>query len=229
MPDRSCAFFSPIYLAIGPFGLKIWNETEPLNGSTIAWKIGGWEDTAQITIWMGGRSHPSPNALHTMSGFTTGKWEGDVLVAYTTHMKASILRRNGAPHSDLASMVTHFFRHDDILTMTVRIDDPLYLTQPYYLTRTFQLSSVNPIRTVGQPCTQANEGVPEGVVPHFLPGQNPFLEELTKTYGIPADAAMGGEETALPEYRKKIKDRYKLPARCPRACGGPGGYPLRAN
>ena len=61
MPDRACAFYSPPYLAIGPFGLKIWNETEPLNGSTIAWMIGGWEDMAPMTIWMDGRPHPSKN------------------------------------------------------------------------------------------------------------------------------------------------------------------------
>ncbi|MEQ1947034.1 MAG: hypothetical protein ABL995_07585 [Bryobacteraceae bacterium] len=228
MPDRACAFYSPAYIGIGPFGLKIWNETEPRNGATVAWVIGGWEDTGVLRIWMDGRPHPSPNAIHPMSGFSTGKWEGDVLTIRTTHMRVGILRRNGAPHSDQATMLTRLMRHGDIMTMTIRIDDPLYLTEPYYLTRTFQLSSVNPIRTVGQPCTQANEGVPEGVVPHFLPGQNPFLRELENTYGIPSDAAMGGAETAFPDFRKKIKDRYKAPAKCPRVCGGPGAFPLRA-
>jgi hypothetical protein len=229
MPDRACAFYPSTYLVIGPFGLKIWNETEPRNGSTIAWVIGGWEDLARITIWMDGRPHPSKTALHEMSGFTTGSWDGDVLTTHTTHLKAGILRRNGAPHSDQVTMTTRFFRHGDIMTVTARIDDPVYLTEPYYLTRTFQLSSVAPARTVGQPCTQVNEGVPEGAVPHYLPGQNPFLQEMTKTYHIPADAALGGVETTLPEYRKKIKDRYTVPERCPRACGGPGKFPLRNN
>src|SRR5579872_5825224 len=43
MPERGCAFYPPTYLVLGPCSLKIWNETEPLNGKTIAWHIGGWE------------------------------------------------------------------------------------------------------------------------------------------------------------------------------------------
>jgi hypothetical protein len=31
-----------------------------------------------------------------------------------------------------------------------------------------------------------------------------------------------------PEYRKRIKDKYVIPEKCPRACGGPGLFPLRA-
>jgi len=38
-------------------------------------------------------------AEHTRGGFTTGRWEGDALVTYTTHMKAGFLRKNGPPSS----------------------------------------------------------------------------------------------------------------------------------
>src|SRR3712207_8044652 len=40
------------------------------------------------TIWMDGRSHPPANALHTWEGFSTGRWDGDVLTVETTHLKA---------------------------------------------------------------------------------------------------------------------------------------------
>ena len=50
-----------------------------------------------MRIWMDGRPHPSQYALHTRSGFTTGAWEGNTLVTYTTHMKAGFLRKTGAP------------------------------------------------------------------------------------------------------------------------------------
>ena len=33
-------------------------------------------------------------------GFTTGEWQGNTLVTYTTHIKAGAIRRNGAPSSD---------------------------------------------------------------------------------------------------------------------------------
>jgi len=49
-----CSLYAPVYMMLGPFGLKISNQTEPLNGSTTAWKIAAWEDMAGITIWMDG-------------------------------------------------------------------------------------------------------------------------------------------------------------------------------
>jgi hypothetical protein len=44
-----------------------------------------------------------------------------------------------------------------------------------------------------------------GVVPHILPGKNPFVSEVTDMYHIPQEAVMGGAETMYPEYRKKLK------------------------
>jgi hypothetical protein len=85
----------------GPFGLHIWNQFDPVTGRLVALKIGAWVDRDVTTIWMDGRRHPSPNAPRTYGGFTTGRWEGNTLVTTTTHMKASQIRRNGAPVSDL--------------------------------------------------------------------------------------------------------------------------------
>ena len=132
-------------------------RTDPVKGSAISYTIGGWEDRAPMTIWMDGRPHPSKYAEHTRGGFTTGKWEGDTLVAYTTHMKAGFLRKNGAPSSDQATMTSRFFRHGDILTVLAVIEDPIYLAEPHIITKSFQLSAA-PISPVGPPCVSAFEG-----------------------------------------------------------------------
>jgi hypothetical protein len=228
MPQRICSFYSPVYLMLGPFGLNMSNQTEPRNGGTVAWDIASWEDMAQISIWMDGRPHPSQAAPHEMSGFTTGTWQQDILVANTTHMRAGIIRRNGTPHSDLATMTTWFMRHGTELTVFARIEDPVYLATPLYLTRVFVLNpGPSPQRTVGQPCVQGFEGVPEGEVPHFLPGQNPFINDMTAQYGLPLQALMGGPETMYPEFRKQLQNKYVRPEKCSRACGGPGSYPPR--
>ena len=228
MPERICDYYAPTYIAIGPMGLRIWPESEMLTGSTTAWIIGGWADFVPITIWMDGRPHPSKFAAHEKSGFTTGVWEDDVLVTYTTHMEAGAIRRNGVPSSDEATMTARFSRHDDVLTITARLDDPIYLTDPYYLTRSFALTRA-PLNPATHPCTVTNEGVEAERVPHYYPGQNPFLDELTKLYSIPQEAVLGGAETALPEFRKKIKDKYVRPSKCvsvpASTCGGPGTYP----
>ena len=64
-------------------------------------------------IWMDGRPHPPDFDPHTWQGFSTGRWEGSVLVVDTTHLKAGWMRRNGLPLSDRAKMTERFFRHGD--------------------------------------------------------------------------------------------------------------------
>lgn len=219
MIERQCALWPPFYLVQGPFGMKIWNETEPVGGTTIAWTIGAWEDRAPMTIWMDGRPHPSTYAIHERGGFTTGTWEGSTLVAYTTHMKAGSIRRNGAPSSDEATMTTRFLSHGDLLTVLTAIEDPIYLTEPEVLSKTFQLGTA-PMSPVGPPCVAGYEGS-SGNVPHYLPGNNPFIGELTELYHIPREAVLGGAETMYPEYRKKMKDTFVRPEKCVRNCGGP--------
>jgi hypothetical protein len=224
MPERICAFYPPFHLMLGPFGIKIWNETDPVSGKTIAWKIGPWEDRDTLTIWMDGRPQPSKDAPHPKGGFTTGEWQGDVLTTYTTHMPAGYIRRNGAPSSDEATMTLHFFRHGDLLTLAGLIEDPVNLSEPYILTRSYQLST-NLITPASPPCIIGDEGPQEGVVPHHLPGKNPFIDELTKLYGIPREAVLGGAETMYPDFHKKIKGEFVMPKKCTLNCGGP---PARA-
>jgi hypothetical protein len=74
---------------------------------------------------------------------------------------------------------------------------------------------------MASPCEPVAE-VPRGylatVVPHFLPGKNPFVNELTEIYNIPQEAVLGGADTMYPEYRKKLTN-YKRPEVCVRYCG----------
>jgi hypothetical protein len=109
-----------------------------------------------------------------------------------------------------------------MLTVALLMDDPVYLTEPYILTRSYNLST-NPVSIGGPPCIVGDEGVESGRVPHYLPGKNPYTGEMTKYYGIPEEAEMGGAQTMYPEYRDKIKDKFKLPAKCTLNCGGGGG------
>ena len=217
--ERQCGLYPPHYLVLGPFGMKIWNETDPVSGETIAWKVGAWEDRAPLVIWMDGRPHPSANAPHEQTGFTTGRWEGDTLVTRTTHIKAGVIRRNGAPNGDRATIAMHFIPNDDLLTVLTFIDDPDYLTEPEVITKTFQLGTA-PIRPIGPPCVPVFEGA-SGDVPHHLPGENPFIGELTGLYGIPSGAVLGGAETMYPEYRGRLREGFVRPEKCARNCGAP--------
>src|SRR5436853_3169178 len=176
MVERQCQGLPAFYMVQGPFGLTIWNDTDPIKGTVISWTIGGWEDRAPLTIWMDGRPHPSEYAEHTRSGFTTGTWEGNTLVAYTTHMKAGFLRKTGPPSSDQATMTARFYRHGDVLTVLAIIEDPIYLAEPWILSRSFQVSPT-PISPIGPPCVTTYEGGADENVPHYLPEKNPFVDE----------------------------------------------------
>jgi hypothetical protein len=219
MIERQCEGWPQFYYVQGPFGLRIWSDNEPVKGGVISYTVGAWEDRAPMTIWMDGRPHPSPLAEHTRAGFTTGVWEGNTLVATTTHMKAGFLRKNGPPSSDRATMTSRFYRHGDLLTVLVVIDDPIYLAEPHLMSKTFQLQA-NPLLPIGPPCVSTFEGRPPGDgVPHFVPEKNPFVDEMTKLFAIPREAVLGEPETLYPEYRKKIRGSYVQPEPCRRNCG----------
>jgi hypothetical protein len=232
--ERQCIAQSPWVGMYRPRGFKIWSELDDA-GRVVAWIMGGDNLRGTLTIWMDGRPHPSPNAMHPSGGFTTGKWEGDTLTARTTHVKTAWIRRgNGIPASDQSTFTTHITRHDDLLTITTIQEDPFYLTEPHVVSRVWQFDPRGDQSQEGI-CNTALE-IPyledSGLVPHYLPGQNPEADFMTRTYNIPKEAAMGYAETLYPEYRKKIKDVYKPPASCDRYCCGwierqglPGGAP----
>lgn len=222
-PERQCQYYSPRYVATGPFALNIWADTDPLSGKVVSWNMGAWIDKDIVTVWMDGRPHPSPNALHTFGGFATGRWEGDTLVIRTTHMKASIIRINGLMHSDQATMTQYLTRHGDLLAMLTYFEDPIYLSEPMVLTSLWQLNSKITMPRVSPPCEPINESPTlenTTIVPHYLPGKNPYATDYAKYYNLPLEAAYGGAETMYPEFRKRLRDEFKYvpPDRCVRYC-----------
>jgi hypothetical protein len=157
-------------------------------------------------IWMDGRPHPPEFDPHTWQGFSTGRWEGNVLVVTTTHLKAGWIRRNGLALSDRARLTERFFRHGDLLTHTYIIEDPVYLTEPLIKTNGFRLTTQTAMQPY--PCQPAVEVDRDpGNVPHHLPGQNPYLGEFAKKHNLPLEATRGGAGTALPEFAKKLVKR----------------------
>jgi hypothetical protein len=222
--ERQCQMYTPFYLFTGPFALQITAEQEPIMQKLRAWKIAGWIDRDATTIWMDGRPHPSKYAPHSHGGFTTGTWDGDTLTAVTTHFKLGDIKRHTSFSSDRATLTYRFTRRGDMLTVTGILEDPVYLAEPYVLTEVFRLdpggsplplTACEPIEEL--PHLHENPGL----VPHYLPGRNPWVNELTENRNIPREAVLGGPATMYPEFRKTIKDKYTMPQNC-RDCGGPG-------
>jgi len=233
MTERGCMFYTEDYLLFAPHPIVIERVNDPVTGDIQAWRISaGGSDRAPITIWMDGRPHPSPNAPRSFSGFTTGEWEGDRLVARMTHMKRGIMRRNGVPLSDQATMTLHFVRHADILTVMGIIEDPVYLEEKLVLTGSYRLNPRGNAPATNPTCFPFTE-LPVydkvGGVPHLLPGTNKDAETFANAYGLPLEAAYGGAQTIYPEYRKRLMNTYKPPVACTRYCCGAGGINIQAS
>ena len=89
-----------------------------------------WQEPEQV-IYLDGRPHPSANAPHKWSGFSTGRWERNTLVYTTDHLKEAYLTRTGVPKSPKATVTTRVHRYGNLLTIVFIINDPAYLTAPY--------------------------------------------------------------------------------------------------
>jgi len=84
----------------------------------------------------------------------------------------------------------------------------VYLTEPLVKSENFVLMQRQlPENSWVWPCQIVDEvaGRPAGAVPHYLPGQNPFVTEFATRSGIPIEATMGGAETMYPEYVLKLQ------------------------
>jgi hypothetical protein len=204
VPEHQCSPHPANYGAMHG-NLRIWKEVDRESQRTVAWHLLHESYNRFRTVWMDGRPRPSEDHRHTWQGFSTGRWVGNTLEITTTHMKESRIRRNGVEHSDEAVLVEFLARHDGILTFISILSDPHSLEEPYIHTRNFVLDVAQVMRPY--PCRGAVEIVrPAGVIPHHLPGENPFIELFQQRHGIPREAALGGAETTYPEYRHRLHE-----------------------
>jgi hypothetical protein len=241
LPEHQCQVHVAHYIHRGPFAARIWEERDPVTHQLIAIHEAISTYEQKRTIWMDGRPHPSPNAPHTWMGFSTGVWEGNMLTITTTHMKQGWHRRENIPSSDEVTMIEHWVRNGNVWTHISVTEDPIFLAEPLIKTTDLTLSpspNFNPF----WPCEYIEEGErPRGEVPHYLPGENPWVAEYAATHNLPQEVTLGGPEQMYPEYRNRMRKlpvaTFTPPGETPQAApapaaapaggrgGGPGGAP----
>jgi hypothetical protein len=209
LPEHQCKPHPADYSPRGPANLRIWREIDHDSQQLVAIRTHiSWQQPER-TIWMDGRPHPPEYAAHTWQGFSTGKWDGDMLTVTTTHLKMGWIRRNGVPRSDKAVLTEHFVRHGDYLTLISVINDPVYLTEPFVRTTNWALDPHQQIAPY--PCQAVVEiERPQGIVPHHLLGTNTFLSEFAAKENLPFEPTRGGAETMYPEYMIKLQGMTPL-------------------
>ena len=197
--EHQCVPHPADYATRGPSHMRIWKEIDRQTQALVAIRlhISAW--ATERRIWMDGRSHPPPHAAHTWQGFSTGVWNGNVLTVTTTHLKPAFIRRNGVPRSEGAVLREHFIRHGNTLTHVSVVHDPAFLTEPFIRSQNWVLSPYQVIAPY--PCDPAEESsLPRHAVPHYLPGQNPYLREYVERHQLSLDGVAGGARTMYPEF-----------------------------
>jgi hypothetical protein len=106
------------------------------------------------------------------------------------------------------TMTEYFFRHGNILTQLSIVEDPVFLEEPLVKTTNLTLVDGGPNPYQTWLFCQADDEVPgrdPAYVPHYLPGENPYLTEFAVQHGLPFEPTRGGARTMYPEYMKTVK------------------------
>ena len=215
--EHQCAPYTLPYMFFGPNQFRIWQEHNQDTQELVAIRMHLGTYQQERTIWMDGRPHPLDYAPHTFMGFSTGVWNGDILTITTTHIKAGYFRRTGIPASDRITVVEHWIRHGNVLSQVTIATDPVYLTEPYIRSQEFVLMERGNTNWLYN-CEYVME-VPKdkNEVPHYLPGQNPWIGEFSAKHAMPEGGVRGGAETLLPEWKPGAKPAPPRP-------GANGGF-----
>ena len=205
--QHQCMGYVPPYTYNQPGNLRFWEERDPYTQRLLAIKHYWQISEGTRTIWMDDRPHPPAYAQHTWSGFSTGKYEGNALTVYTTHLKRGWIRANGMPQSDEATLVEHFIRHGDRITYLSVVNDPVYLAEPFSRTYTLGRNAKEPDGWL-YACDDGEQilGRREDQAESYFWGRHPFLREFADKTHIPLLATLGGPSTARPECLDKLKD-----------------------
>jgi len=230
LPEWQCRPHSADYIWRGPSNLRISKEVDPVSREITAFHA-EWLRSVDRAIYLDGRPHPPADALHTWAGFSTAKWDGDMLTVTVTHLKEGYLRRNGLPRSDKATLTEHWIRNGDILTVMTIVTDPVYLTEPFVRTTDYELDLRQQVPPY--PCGVVQEvDRKKGEIPSFLPGTNPYTTEFATRHKLPVDATRGGADTMYPDFLAKGRTQPIVPPTAPAAATSPPGIqtlPVRGN
>ena len=211
LPEHQCKPHPSTYGFRSGGNLHIWADVDDATQDLVKLNTQIQWMEQKREIWMDGRPHPPEYAAHTWAGFSTGQFRQGQLIVQTTHLKTGWMRRNGLALTDRTVMEDRFIRHGEFLTHVYLINDPSYLSEPLVRTSSFRLTEL--ITVAPYPCESVEEvDRAAGIVPHHLPGTNPFLHEFADRFNLPYEATRGGADTALPEYAKRIANTTRTTA-----------------
>ena len=196
-----CRPRTPGYQAKGLDPMRIDKVVDPVSRQTVAYRISYEKTPGDRVVWVDGRQRPSAYALHSWDGFSTGTFRGDTLEITTTHLKEGFVRRNGVPTSFRSTVIEHVSLQEPYLEWTFTVIDPDYLTEPLVRSATYMRAPT--LQLPAYPCQPDDFQPGDYRVPHYLPGDNPYLTESAFKYKAPLEGMRGGADTLYPEWHAR--------------------------
>ncbi len=204
--QQQCAGYVPPYMFVAPGNYRIFEDRDPFTQQLVSINVYGQIAEGQHQIFMDGRPHPPAYAIHTFPGFSTGKYESNILTVETTHIKRGWIRAPGVAQSDEATVREHFIRHGDRITIFSVTNDPVFLAEPFAKVQVLLRYTKDPNAWL-YACDDGEEILDktDDRVPAYPQGENPFLREYSEKAHVPLLGALGGPETTRPEFVTKLK------------------------
>ena len=192
---------------------------DPATGRLVAYTCCQLFGGALRTIWMDGRPHPPESAEHTWAGFSTGRWVGNVLTVTTSHLKTTMVNRNGTATSSKATITAHFIYRENgtLLTVLSFVDDPAFYSESLVRSRDgfFPWNPGAQVQGGGPAGVGAGANAngleiideittwPKGYVPSYATGAK--HTDWAESVGLPYEVSLGGAEQLYPEYIPKLR------------------------
>jgi cyclase len=201
-PLLQCRPRGPTYQPYALDPVQIDKQLDPISRQVVAYKITAHKTAGARMVWLDRRARPSRYAAHSWEGFSTGTFKGPLLEISTSHLKESILSRNGVPSSFRATVIEQLYLDEPYLHWIFTVIDPDYLTEPLVRSGLYVRSATQQLPPY--PC-QAEDNLPPGAdqaykVPHYLPGENPWLTETAFKFSAPLTAWRGFAEALYPQW-----------------------------
>ena len=205
--QQQCMGYVPPYFWYAPGNYRIWEDRDPFTQRLVAIKFYGQIAQGERTVYMDGRPHPPAYAPHTFTGFSTGKYDGNILTVTTTHLQRGWVRANGVAQSDEATVTEHYIRHEDIITIFGVTNDPVFLSEPFTKTSIMLRQPKDPDGWL-YACDDSEQilGRKNDYVPSHFFGQNPSVQEYANKNKVPLLGALGGAETMSPDFLAKVSE-----------------------
>ena len=214
LQEHQCRVHVAPYIYHGPLNLRIWEEKDP--GDAAAHRDQELHQHLRADAHhLDGRPPASVRVraahLHGLLHRHVGRTHAD--------------RHHHAPQAGLAAPQRRARKRPDdavralhrgtagTCTHTVIITDPVYLAEPLIRTTDFALSDAD-VPNWRWPCEYVEEitGRAKGDVPHYLPGENPYLQEFVDRTKAPAGGRhAAGPTRSIPSIRRSSPPRRVAP------------------